>query len=148
MNLRAIMLAIIAAGSLAAAPAWAERGRGHGHGGGHFWGPFAGFLLGSAIVYSATQPRAVYFGPQVSYWPYGPANTVGPTYYVDPIYVAPPLASIPPPPPGASQVSALGMPGSEWWYFCKDPNGYYPYVRECQSGWEKVSPTPPGAVKP
>jgi len=146
MKLRASILAIIAAGSLAAAPAaWADRGRGYGHG--HFWGPF-GFLVGSAILYSAVQPRTVYYGPPVAYLPYGPVTTLGQPYYVDPIYVSPPVVSIPPPPQGGSQVSALGMPGSEWWYFCKDPNGYYPYVRECQSGWEKVSPTPPGIVKP
>jgi len=144
------MLAILAAGVFAAAPASAQRGygHGHGHGGGYFWGPFAGLLLGSAIVYSATQPRTVYYGPPVTYWPYGPVTTLGPAYYPDPNYVNPPVASIPPPPQGASQVAALSMPGSEWWYFCKDPNGYYPYVRECKTGWEKVSPTPPGVVKP
>ncbi|TRZ68753.1 MAG: hypothetical protein D4S02_03230 [Rhodocyclaceae bacterium] len=141
------MLAIMAAGALGAAPAWADRGGGRGHGQGYFWGPF-GFLLGSAIVYSAMQPRTVYYGPPVTYLPYGPVTTVGQAYYVDPIYVSPPVASIPPPPQGSSQISALGLPGSEWWYFCKDPNGYYPYVRECQSGWEKVSPTPPGVIKP
>lgn len=144
MKLRASMLAILAATAIAAAPAWAQRGHGHGH----FWGPFGGFLLGSAIVYSAMQPRTVYYAPQVAYWPYGPVTTIGPAYYPDPIYVNPPMASVPPPPQGGSQVSALGMPGSEWWYFCKDPNGYYPYVRECQTGWEKLSPTPPGIIKP
>ena len=149
MNLRSCIVAVIAAGALAAAPASAQRGyHGHGHGGGHFWGPFGGFLLGSAIVYSAMQPRTVYYAPQVTYWPNVPVTTIGPAYYAEPIYAGPPAASIPPPPPGGSQVSALSLPGSEWWYFCKDPNGYYPYVRECKSGWEKVSPTPPGAVKP
>jgi len=141
MNLKTNMLAVIAAASLVATPAWAYRGHGHGQ----FWGPF-GFLLGSAIVYSAIQPRTVYYTPQVTYWSNGP---VGPAYYyVDPTYAGPPVASLPPPPQGSSQISALGSPGSEWWYFCKEPSGYYPYVRECQSGWEKVSPTPPGAIKP
>ena len=83
MNLRSCIVAVIAAGALAAAPASAQRG--HGHGGGYFWGPFGGFLLGSAIVYSAMQPRTVYYGPQVTYLPYGPVTTVGPAYYVDPI---------------------------------------------------------------
>jgi hypothetical protein len=33
-----------------------------------------------------------------------------------------------------------------YWYLCKDPEGFYPYVKKCPSGWLKVvpSPTPPG----
>jgi hypothetical protein len=31
-----------------------------------------------------------------------------------------------------------------YWYFCKEPQGYYPYVNKCPSGWMKVVPTPPG----
>jgi len=30
-----------------------------------------------------------------------------------------------------------------YWYYCKDPQGYYPYVNRCPSGWMKVVPTPP-----
>jgi hypothetical protein len=30
-----------------------------------------------------------------------------------------------------------------YWYFCNDPQGYYPYVKQCPSGWMKVAPTPP-----
>ena len=151
MNPRSCIVTILAAVALASAPAFAQRGH-HGHGGGHFWGPFGGLVLGSAIVYSAMQPRTVYYQPRVTYWPYGPVAMVGPdsasAYYADPSYAGPPATSIPPPPQGGAQVSALSAPGSEWWYFCKDPNGYYPYVRDCKTGWEKISPTPPGAVKP
>lgn len=33
-----------------------------------------------------------------------------------------------------------------YWYYCKKPEGYYPYVERCPSGWMKVVPntTPPG----
>src|SRR6185369_15546181 len=27
-----------------------------------------------------------------------------------------------------------------YWYFCKDPQGYYPYVNKCPKGWMKVVP--------
>lgn len=30
-----------------------------------------------------------------------------------------------------------------YWYYCKDPQGYYPYVKQCPGGWMKVVPTPP-----
>lgn len=25
-----------------------------------------------------------------------------------------------------------------YWYYCKNPSGYYPYVKQCPSGWMKV----------
>ena len=32
-----------------------------------------------------------------------------------------------------------------YWYYCPDPQGYYPYIRDCAGGWMKVVPdaTPP-----
>ena len=30
------------------------------------------------------------------------------------------------------------------WYYCADPQGYYPYVQQCRTSWQRVSPTPPG----
>lgn len=30
-----------------------------------------------------------------------------------------------------------------YWYYCQDPQGYYPYVTSCPGGWLKVVPTPP-----
>src|SRR3989442_1552066 len=32
------------------------------------------------------------------------------------------------------------------WYYCNDAKAYYPYVRECRSGWLRVAPqtAPPG----
>lgn len=27
-----------------------------------------------------------------------------------------------------------------YWYFCSDPQGYYPYVQKCPKGWKKVVP--------
>jgi hypothetical protein len=35
---------------------------------------------------------------------------------------------------------------SDYWYYCDDPQGYYPYVKSCPGGWMKVVPdtVPPG----
>ena len=32
---------------------------------------------------------------------------------------------------------------SDYWYFCPKPQGYYPYVKRCPSGWLKVVPSAP-----
>lgn len=29
-----------------------------------------------------------------------------------------------------------------YWYYCADPEGYYPYVKSCPGGWARVIPTP------
>ncbi|MCM0082837.1 hypothetical protein L4X63_14675 [Geomonas sp. Red32] len=29
-----------------------------------------------------------------------------------------------------------------YWYYCKESNGYYPYVKRCPGGWMRVAPTP------
>ncbi len=30
-----------------------------------------------------------------------------------------------------------------YWYFCRKPEGYYPYVKKCPGGWLKVVPPAP-----
>ena len=32
---------------------------------------------------------------------------------------------------------------SGYWYYCNNPQGYYPYIKECPSGWRQVDPIPP-----
>jgi len=27
-----------------------------------------------------------------------------------------------------------------WWYYCESSTSYYPYVKECPAGWERVAP--------
>jgi len=46
-----------------------------------------------------------------------------------------------------SEPSTQTAPQSEQassWYYCENAKGYYPYVRECPSGWQAVPQTPPG----
>jgi hypothetical protein len=35
-----------------------------------------------------------------------------------------------------------------FWHFCQDPEGYYPYVKNCPSGWLTVVPPKPNAPPP
>jgi hypothetical protein len=41
-------------------------------------------------------------------------------------------------------VAPAAPPQSAWWYYCDNPQGYYPYVQQCMSHWQRVSPQPPG----
>ena len=34
-----------------------------------------------------------------------------------------------------------------WWYYCDQSSGYYPYVRECPTGWQRVPPVAPAQMK-
>lgn len=45
-------------------------------------------------------------------------------------YVTPPAGSVPPPP-------------TQYWYYCENAKGYYPYVPTCPGGWKQVPATPP-----
>jgi hypothetical protein len=39
---------------------------------------------------------------------------------------------------------ASPQPEAQWWYYCAQAQAYYPYVRECAGGWQRVAPRPPG----
>jgi hypothetical protein len=34
--------------------------------------------------------------------------------------------------------SGYSQPASQNWYYCSDPAGYYPYVAQCNTGWQTV----------
>jgi len=44
------------------------------------------------------------------------------------------------------QLSAPAQDQDSYWYYCENPQGYYPYVKSCPGGWMKVLPEtePPG----
>lgn len=80
-----------------------------------------------------------HFGP---YWgPYwGPA-----WYYPPPVYY-PPAVIVAPPPAPAQYIERDPQPLQQgYWYYCEVSRGYYPYVKECPSGWKAVPPAPPPA---
>lgn len=133
----------------------------HMYGGRYFWGPF-GLIVGSALLYSALQPRTtytyesrtVYVPPPVTvYYAPPPAPVVSYGDYVMPATPITTVAVIPAPVPanGYSLPAAVdtnvlpgpGASGAVWWYQCRNPSGYYPYITECPAGWEKVAPAPP-----
>lgn len=81
----------------------------------------------------------VYFGPSVywgSPWP-------GPYYYP---YYPPQVVVVPAPQPPVyieqNEPAESAKQPSQYWYYCKSSKGYYPYVKECPDGWQKVLPQP------
>lgn len=74
----------------------------------------------------------VWLGPGWGPW-WGPYY---PYYY--PYYTAPPVVIKEEPGEYIHRTPEASEP--VYWYFCKDPEGYYPYVKRCPKGWLKVVP--------
>jgi hypothetical protein len=105
----------------------------HDHGGTHF-GVVVGVPFGFPGYYGAYgYPFGYPFGP---YYP-------GPAYYYPPAVVAVPAG-----PATYVQQSNIQQNsadnGAASWYYCDASHAYYPYVKECPSGWQRVAPRPPG----
>jgi hypothetical protein len=81
------------------------------------------------------------------WWPWYPAYPYYYPYYpyyaYDPYYAPASAAAVEQQP---EQYADSGQQQSDsYWYYCQDPQGYYPYVKSCPGGWMKVVPqtTPP-----
>ncbi|MGB8337905.1 MAG: hypothetical protein WCD07_06740 [Burkholderiales bacterium] len=110
-----LLVASIVFATLASSPAMAG-GRGHwgGHGHGHW---HSGFSL--------------YLGLPL-FWPY-----YGPAYYPQPVVVAPAPQVVY---VEQAQQPVAPPPVQQYWYYCGNPQGYYPNVQACPGGWQKVLP--------
>ncbi len=117
---RLLLSATLLAAALGAAGAASAHGR-HGHRGGHA-------SLGLYFGVPLAAPYAPYYYPPSYYYPryyYAPAPVVvtpAPTYYLQ--------QDTPPPPPAG------------YWYYCRDPQGYYPQVPQCPTPWQQVPAQP------
>ena len=116
---------------------------------------FAAVLLAVAGVFASEPALAhgrshvsvgVGFGFGYPYWggPWGPWG-----YYPYPYYGSPTVVLQQPvtyveqnPVPQAAPAASAPAADSGWWYYCDQSRGYYPYVRECPGGWQRVPPSP------
>jgi hypothetical protein len=131
MNVRAtsFTLAILLLGSVVSDDL-AARGHGYTHGHGEYHRGHA--RIGVFIAAPLFLPR--YFdAPFYDYYFYNP-----------------PLVNVPSAPTTYIQQGAA-LPSDEagqgYWYYCADPQGYYPYVQQCLGGWQQISPQPPVPVR-
>jgi hypothetical protein len=69
------------------------------------------------------------------YQPWYPAY-----YYPAPVYY--PAAPVYVQPPVYVERSDVVPEGPGTWYFCREANGYYPYVKQCPGGWSRVPAQP------
>lgn len=112
------------------------------------WGK-RGFVIALAAVLAGASGAAlahgrarvgVYFGGPI-WW--GPSF-----YYPPPYYYYPPPVVVQSSPPvyieqGQPQAPAAADASAQaWWYYCRNPEGYYPYVNQCSGQWERVAPQP------
>ncbi len=65
-----------------------------------------------------------------------------PFYYPYPYYYDyPPVAAMPYSSPNyIEQEGAAPEQSQGYWYYCANAKAYYPYVKECPGGWQRVMP--------
>ena len=76
------------------------------------------------------------------YWYYPPYAYPYPYYYPPVVSVASPPVYVEQP-GGAAQPAPAPAPAQNYWYYCAASKAYYPYVKECAGGWQRVAPQPP-----
>ena len=108
--------AALAAGALASEAAFAG-GHGHSH-------ARVGVVVGVGAPLWGPWWSAPFYGPPPFYSPPWPSAAVSEPTWIEREDEAAPAQSA-------------------YWYYCADAKGYYPYVKECPGGWQRVAPQSP-----
>jgi hypothetical protein len=121
-------------GLAASGPALADPGH---HGGYHGHGDHVGI----GVYWGAGWGWPWYYPPPYYYPPTVVAVPSAPPVYIEqsqpaPVYQDPlPQAPVP--------QAYAPAPQENSWYYCASSRTYYPYVRDCPEGWQRVAPQPP-----
>ena len=151
-KIKLMCVSLMLIGLVPPGPVWANRGHHHGHHRHHHHGGSAnyGWALGAGMlgygIGSYFGSRNSYFGGYGAGYGYAPAYGFGPA--VSPTVVVAPVVAAPvAPPPVYVQrqdvITAQPQPqpqASNYWHYCRNPEGYYPYVKSCPEGWMLVVP--------
>jgi len=74
-----------------------------------------------------------------------------PDFYYAPYYYYPPVVTLPAVPPAYIEQDDSGtahepaQAEQAYWYYCVEAKAYYPYVKDCPGGWQRVVPSLPPA---
>lgn len=112
-----LLLSVAGAGS-----AWAGGGHHHSR-------TSVGIMIGPYWGPSFYSPFPYYYPP---YYPPVVIERQAPQVYIEQQQA-----------PAPAPAPAAAVPVN-YWYYCAATNAYYPYVKECRSGWQKILPHPPG----
>ena len=132
---RLLVLLFAAAATLSSASAAAQIRHGH-RGGPAYHAPHGHYSPHAGVRFGLFVTAPLWYG-----WPG--------YYYAPPHYYYPPAVA---PAPASPQTyveqappvqAAPAAPQPGYWYYCADARAYYPYVKECPAGWQRVSPQPP-----
>lgn len=105
-----------------------------------------GLLLVVAAVLASPPAEAhgrrssVHIGLGFGYW--GPFWGPPWWYYPAPYYYYPPYPPVVVQKAPVTYIEQGSSDAGGWWYYCEASKGYYPYVKECPSGWQRVAPAP------
>lgn len=89
----------------------------------------------------------VVIGPSWGPWYYPAPRYYYPPPYYDPYYAPiviersdPPVYIERPTSPGTGEDDTASAPETNYWYYCAAARAYYPDVKRCPDGWQKVLP--------
>src|SRR5262249_46280687 len=68
---------------------------------------------------------------------------LGPSWGPSWPYDDPPVVAAPPVAVYVEPSLSDPVPPQYYWYYCENPQGYYPSVPQCPGGWRPVTPPPP-----
>jgi hypothetical protein len=161
--MKLLCAALVLLGPVNANTSWAGGGHGHHHhhhgghhhyGHHHYGGGWGGFGLGlgmGILGYGiGSMARAPYYPPSYGYPPvgyganygyppnygYAPVAPIGLPPSAPPIYIQQEVVQVQPP------VQGSNSQGTSYWHYCRQPEGYYPYIKNCPGGWLQVAPEP------
>ncbi len=111
---------------------WSHGGGGHGG-----WGHHGGFrghggFVGGIWIDPGWGWDPWWWGPPYDYYSYNDGYYPYYDYAAPPVYVQQQ--------PQQYVQKAPQQEEQSYWYFCENPQGYYPYVKKCPGGWMKVVP--------
>lgn len=118
-----LLLAALAS-AVISTPVFAGGGRGH-----HFRGHHHNFHRHSRAHIGVFIGAPLVFAP----------------WYYSRYYYPPAVVVHTPPPVYVERGQAGAADDAQYWYYCRESDTYYPYVKECAGPWQKVVPQPPSS---